>query len=278
MRRIFITVFGVVCILASMPAAMADTASVEALATKKKAVLELLHGKARKALVTAAQDSRYRTYFSADSAEERSRLKSDIDRISLEVQSHFHVEEMCLIDPNGAEISRIVGNAIAYDLATNETENVFFAPSFALKQRTVYTSPTYMSPDANRWVVAYVTPIVLDNETKAILHYEHGLDVYQHVLNKDAGGDDRFILAVSSEGWVLSDSRAAIAVDMKQESESPETYFPRFRLGGLNLGQLRAQLGGGERGSGTLSDSGKLFDVAYETVGDWTLIVADRHS
>jgi hypothetical protein len=134
------------CLIAGLavlgwPVARAAELAPDASVAKKAAIVELMHSKARKALVTAAQDARYRDYFTSRSAEERARLKGEIDTISLEVQSHFHVEEMCLIDPNGAEISRIVGNAIAHDLDTGESDNVFFAPSFKLKPRTVYISP-----------------------------------------------------------------------------------------------------------------------------------------
>jgi hypothetical protein len=256
--------------------AHADLAAVEALVAKKAAIVEMMHGKARKALVTAAQDGRYQTYFSAATLEERDSLKTEIDRISLEVQSHFHVEEMCLINPEGAEISRIVGNVIAYDLATNESEAIFFAPGFALRPRTVYTSPIYMSPDANRWVVGYVTPVFGDYETQAILHYEHGLQVYQQALNKDLEGDDRFIVAVDSDGWVISDSRKAVATEKRADSESPADYFEHFTLGDMDLAQLVARLGGGAKGSGALTTAAGRYDVAYQTDGHWTLIAIDR--
>src|SRR5262245_3687143 len=148
--RIFAGLVTVVVLLAP-GFAHADLESAEALVAKKSAIIEIMHAKARKALVTAAQDYRYREYFTAESAGERARLKAEIDRISQRVQAEFHVEEMCLIDPQGAEISRIVKNSIAYDLATNETQNVFFAPGFALHPRTVYVSPLYMSADADKW-------------------------------------------------------------------------------------------------------------------------------
>jgi hypothetical protein len=256
--------------------AHADLPAVEALVAKKAAIVEMMHGKARKALVTAAQDDRYREYFVADSADERARLKAEIDRISLQVQADFHVEEMCLIDPQGAEISRIVQNSIAYDLATNETENVFFAPSFALRPRTVYVSPLYVSPDANRWVLGYVTPIVVDNVTKAILHYEHGLAVFQQALNKGQGGDSRYVVAVDGDGWVISDSRKAVATEKRADSESPADYFAHFALGDMDLAQLMARLGGGAKGSGALTTAAGRYDVAYQTVGHWTLIAIDR--
>jgi len=256
--------------------AHADLAAVEALVAKKSAIIEMMHGKARKALVTAAQDDRYREYFVAGSADERARLKAEIDRISLQVQTDFHVEEMCLIDPHGAEISRIVKNSIAYDLATNETENVFFAPSFALRPRTVYISPLYISQDANKWVLGYVTPIVVDNVTRAILHYEHGLTVFQQALNKGQGGSSVYILAVDGDGWVVSDSRKPVATEKKGDSESPADYFEHFALGQMDLAQLMARFGGGAKGSGEVTTADARYDVAYQTVGHWTLIAVER--
>jgi hypothetical protein len=273
--RIFAGLLTVTLLLAP-DFARADLAAVEALVAKKAAVIEMMHGKARKALVTAAQDDRYREYFVAESAEERARLKAEIDRISLRVQAEFHVEEMCLIDPHGAEISRIVENSIAYDLATNETENVFFAPGFALRPRTVYVSPLYMSADADQWVLGYVTPIVIDNVNKAILHYEHGLAIFQQALNKGQGDDSTFIVAVDGDGRVISDSRRPVAAEKRADAESPDDYFQQFALGDLGLAQIRARLGGEAKGAGPLTTVGSRYDVAYRTVGHWTLIAVDR--
>jgi hypothetical protein len=258
-----------VALLLAPKVAHADLAAVESLVAKKAAIVEMMHTKARKALVTAAQDGRYREYFAAGSADERARLKAEIDRISLKVQAEFHVEEMCLIDHHGAEISRIVQNAIAYDLATNETQNVFFTPGFALQARTVYISPLYVSQDVNRWVLGYATPIVVDGVTRAILHYEHGLAVFQQALNK-------YIVAVDGDGHVISDSRKPVATEKKGDSESLADYFASFGLGALDFPGLKARLGGGDKGSGTVATAGGRYDVAYQTVGHWTLIAVDR--
>jgi hypothetical protein len=265
-----------VALLLAPKFAHADLAAVESLVAKKAAIVEMMHTKARKALVTAAQDDRYREYFAAGSADEQARLKAEIDRISLKVQAEFHVEEMCLIDPQGAEISRIVENSIAYDLASNETQNVFFTPGFALRPRTVYISPLYVSQDANRWVLGYVTPIVVDGVTKAILHYEHGLKIFQQALNKDQGGDVRYIVAVDGDGRVISDSRTPVATEKKGDSESSADYFASFGLGELDFPGLKARLGGGDKGSGTVATADGRYDVAYQTVGHWTLIAVDR--
>jgi len=268
-------VLGLVMLLACTGAQAAEP-TAEALVAKKAAILELLHSKARKALVTAAQDAKYRDYFTSGSDSERARLKNHIDAISLEVQSHFHVEEMCLIDPAGAEISRIVGNAIAHDLDLGESDNVFFRPGFALRARTVYVSPIYISSDASKWVVAYVTPIVVAGETKAILHYEHSLAAYQAALNKGIGGDESFIVAVHPDGWIISDSRAPIDIEAKGESEAPADYFAPFTWADMTADELKARLGGRASGSGVIAIGSETYDVAYRTVEQWMLIVVNQ--
>src|SRR5437763_990359 len=54
--------------------ANADPAALKALVAKKAGVIELLHGKAERALVTAAQDKTFAKYFAAQTDEERARL------------------------------------------------------------------------------------------------------------------------------------------------------------------------------------------------------------
>ena len=112
----------VTTIIVTLAAAGAAGASTlldqqDALAKRAAAAIERLHHNASKALVTAAQDRRFSEYFQTSAHDHREQLKSQIDHISLSVQERFHVEEMCLIDIGGAEISRIVGRKIASDLA-----------------------------------------------------------------------------------------------------------------------------------------------------------------
>lgn len=235
-----------------LSAASADQDALRAFIVRKAGVLELLQSKAERALVTAGQDQTLRGYFEARSDGERARLRERIDRISLAVQERFAVEEMCLINEDGAEISRIVGDEIADDLATDEADAIFFAPAFAQEPRTVYVSPIYLSPDAERWVTAHVTPIVAGGE-KAILHYEHGLDFYEKTLN--AGVDpqsERVLLTATQDGWVISDSRKPIPIE-------------QFSLGGMKLQEVTDALGGGpETGVGSLTVDGARFDVAFK--------------
>ncbi len=232
MKR-FITALAVGFALLSVAPALADELEVKRIVAEKAAILKLLHRKASKALVNAAQDDSFDEYFSALSNDGVSQYKEKIDRISLNVQRRFQVEEMCLITSEGAEVSRIVGNEIADDLALDEADAIFFKTGFEQKNRKVHVSPAYMSPDADIWVIAYVTPIVVANEKKAILHYEHTLAVYQDALNKDMNGDQRFIVVVNPDGWVVSDSRERILIEKRGTSEEAEKYFKRFEFAGM---------------------------------------------
>ena len=258
--------------------AEAEVADLDALVAAKAGALEVLHRKAERALVGVGQDPSYRDYFKAHSDQHRHELKGRIDRISLEAQNKFDVGEMCLIDENGHEISRIVEGEVAHDLSTEEAAAIFFKPAFALAPRNVYVSPIYMSPDVNRWVVAYATPIEVDGENKAILHYEHELATYQDLLvERLAGNDARFLLAVNEEGWIVADSRREIGTAKHGDSAVPSDYFERFQLGGTSLEALKGQLGGGTSGRGTIVLDGAPHDVAWRTVKRWTLLGFEKH-
>jgi Cache domain len=251
----------------------AQVADVDAFIAAKAAALEVLHRKAERALVAVAQDSSYREYFKARSDHHRQELKERIDRISLEAQSKFDVGEMCLINENGHEISRIVEGEVAHDLSTEEATAIFFEPAFALAPRNVYVSPIYMSPDVHRWVVGYVTPIEVDGEKKAILHYEHDLETYQDLLAKGlSSDDDRFLLAVNEEGWIIADSRREIGIAQRGDSALARDYFERFQAAGSSLEALRDELGGGTSGRGTIILDGMPHSVAWRTIKGWTLL------
>ncbi|MDF1585499.1 hypothetical protein [Marinimicrococcus flavescens] len=254
--------------------ATAGVPEVQALVARKAGILDLLHHRARKALVNAAQDEAFGAYFTEHDHGAREKHKHRIDQVSLAVQDRFQVEEMCLIDPNGHEISRIVGKDIAHDLSTEEASNAFFAPAFEQRPRTVYVSPIYISQDVHKWVLAYITPVVVDGTKKAILHYEHGLDVFQAIVSRDMGATGPFVLAVSQEGYVVADSRRAIPVARQGEMEEQGAYFEEFAFGGMTRDELLERLGS-ERG-GTVTTAEGTFAVAARGAENWTLLAFEQ--
>jgi hypothetical protein len=225
--------------------------------------------------VTAAQDQTFRQYFEAKTDSERATLRERIDLISLAVQSKFAVEEMCLINETGTEISRVVEGEIAYDLSTEEASANFFAPTFAENPREVYLAPIYVSPDVHRWVAAYATPVDVHGQKKAILHYEHGLDFYERTLQAgvDSNGE-RVFLTATVDGWVIFDSRKKIPIEKIGESEEPADYFEQLSIAGLSLTELQDAVAKGEtEGAATLEErDGRKLDVAFKTLGDWVLV------
>lgn len=246
----------------------AASATPEEEVVKKASILEKMHQKASKALVNAAQDEIFNKYFSAKDDAVHHQLKKDIDQISLNVQSNFNVEEMCLIDASGKELSRIVGKEIATELSADESGAAFFKPGLDRKVKTVHVAPPYMSADVNKWVVAYVTPILANNEKKAILHYEMGLDVYHAALAKELSGKEFFLLAVTADGWVVFDSRKTIAVAKQGEKSEAADYFSPFKFGGQGLAEVIKSLDGGT----AITDDGVTYAGAYKTVENLTLL------
>jgi hypothetical protein len=250
----------------------AQPADLDAFVAAKAGALEVLHRKAERSLVGVAQDPSYREYFIATSEEHQQKLKERIDQISLETQRKFSVSEMCLINAKGHEISRIVEGEIADDLSTEEAQNIFFGPSFAQAPRSAYVSPIYISPDVQRWVIGYATPIEVEGKNRAILHYEHDLAAFQELLRQGLADDGRHLLAVTPEGWIIADSRQVIATEQRGDSTAPADYFEAFAVEGVGLEGLKQELGGRPSGHGTVVLDGAPHQVAWQTVKLWTLV------
>jgi hypothetical protein len=265
-------------LLGLLPAeTMAAGEDLQSLATRKAATIENLHRKAKRALVNAAQDRAFESYFHANDKEARHAAKQRIETVTLATQRRFHVEEMCLIDPTGTEITRIVGNEIApdADLSTEEAQAAFFKPGFAEQPRRVYITNPYMSPDADKWVLAYITPVMADGEKKAILHYEHGLGIYQDAVNKGVEDEGHFILMVSRGGFVVSDSRKPVAIGKQGESEEMADYFQQLSdVSPKGLGEVYGRIGESRTGQATISDGGAEFGVAYSVAEGGLIVMA----
>jgi hypothetical protein len=267
------SVLGFCLLLGSGGVDAATAADVEALARRAAATVQQLHDNASRALVTAAQDEAFSTYFHTHDDHARAEIKSRIDRVSLSVQDRFHVEEMCLIDPEGVEISRIVGSEIAHDLATDEADAPFFAPGFETAHRRVHTSPIYLSPDASKWVIAYVTPVLVDGHKRSILHYEHALTAYTQALHRQAETLNGNLIVVTDTGHVIFDSRHEISIDGIEGREALDDYFAAFDLDGHDLASLRSALGHNRTDGATrLVGDRASIDVAVQTVGQWTIV------
>jgi hypothetical protein len=239
MRRTIITlIFSVFAVLTLVGISGADQAAdMQDELAMRVSIIKRFHQKNAKNLVNAAQDEMFKKYFLAKSEKEKQEIKKSIDQHSLAVQARFKVDEMCLIDNNGQEISRIVFKEIApdADLSSEEASAPFYKPGFSAKLKKVHVEKPYMSADSLRWVMAYATPIVLDNGSKpAIYHYEMPLYALQKSANRNIEPNGKeYLLLVNKEGYIMSDSRNTFKLELNKadkEMTAPKTdYFPALK-------------------------------------------------
>lgn len=252
---------------------------IAALLRQRAAMLETLHDGFSEELLQAVDSSEIAEFFLSRDAAAQGEAKVFLDLALLFAQGRFKTQEMCLIDHDGAEISRTVDGQVSQDLTIDESGAVFFAPGLNRPRGSVYVSPPYLSPDAKKWVIGYATPIWIDGTVRRLLHFEHGLDLYQSILDLGDSNDNRIVLAVTADGWVVSDSRRRIAVEASDgdtESEGPGAFFDRFQFGGVTFDELRRMFGKGVAGEGVWNVAGEEWKIALHVVRDLTLVGLSR--
>ncbi len=156
-------------------------------------------------------------------------LKAELEQWTYDFQSKFHVDEACLIDHTGQEHIRLVMTEIApdNDLSAEEAASPFFEPSFGTEKGNAYIQSPYVSPDTERWVIAYTTPIVLTDASKpAFYHFEMPLDVFQALIEVEDGR----MYVIDQNGLLIADSE----IQYKNEVGSipfgtnPENFFQKI--------------------------------------------------
>jgi len=154
-------------------------------------------------------------------------LKNELDQWIYNFQNKFSVDETCLIDRTGQEHTRLVMKKIApdSDLSYEESASPFFKPSFQKNIDEVYLQYPYFSPDTERWVFAYTTPIVLNDGSKpAFYHFEIPLKSFQDMTKVDHGR----AYVVDSAGYLVADSGHVYNQSLNSApfGQSPKDFFP----------------------------------------------------
>lgn len=154
-------------------------------------------------------------------------LKNEIDQWIYNFQNMFSVDETCLIDRTGQEHTRLVMKKIApdSDLSHEESATPFFKPSFQKNIDEVYLQYPYVSPDTERWVFAYTTPIVLNDGSKpAFYHFEIPLKSFQDLTKVDHGR----AYVVDSAGYLVADSGHVYNQSLNSApfGQPPKDFFP----------------------------------------------------
>jgi diguanylate cyclase (GGDEF)-like protein len=122
---------------------------------------------------------------------------------TLEVLYPDAIGEACIINEQGVELARVTEGhrAPAAELSSNEAENPFFAPTFALGPGKVYQAPPYVSPDTGRWVISNSTWIRQPDGSRLIVHFEVSLDSFAPYVS--TGANSHVAIVNRGDGQVL---------------------------------------------------------------------------
>lgn len=264
-----------------------------ALLQDKESQVETLHARATEDLVYTLKNPLFEEYFDLPETKagdvykdgviqftpRQKELKEKLEHAIYNFQEKFQVDETCLIDTSGQEHARLVLTKIAPvgDLSSTESSSSFFQPSFQENKYQVHVQYPYVSPDTNRWVFAYASPVVLgDGQKPAIFHFEMPMSIFQNLLKVKDGR----MYVIDPKGLLVADSDYQFKTD--DVSLVPENYFPPvFAVSDSDeFKSLIDEIKVKENGAGTYHKNGELHHVVYEklpTFG-WTLVYDIPHS
>ncbi|MBF0309645.1 MAG: diguanylate cyclase [Magnetococcales bacterium] len=159
-----------------------------------------------------------------------------IDAWIRSVQEQYPVVESCLIDRTGQEHLRLTKGVAApvEDFSATENQSTFFAPTFQLGKGGVFISDPYISPDAEEWVFAFSSPVVLpEGDKPAFLHFEIPLSHFQEIVlerskstEEDENGSRHRgrLVIVDDRGLVVADSEREIDLRRKSSGNEPHAH------------------------------------------------------
>ena len=120
------------------------------------------------------------------------------------------IGEACFIVRSGGELTRVVSGNVARikDLSADESQSVFFAPTFAMDRGGVYQAMPYRSPDMKEWVISNSTPVYAPGAARpgAIVHFEVTLESFRRELGRARSGDEELRIVDTSTGAVIADA------------------------------------------------------------------------
>ena len=120
------------------------------------------------------------------------------------------IGEACFIDASGSENSRIVDGvaAPAVDLSKDESKNPFFSPTMAMTVGHVYQAVAYVSGDTGDWVVSHASPIAVNGQTVALVHFEISVESLRQGAALAAAGVHVRVVDARTGSVVIDTQRA----------------------------------------------------------------------
>lgn len=198
-------------------------------------------------------------------------LLDKINDWTLFIQERFPIEETCLIDKTGQEHTRSTHGELAphEDYSAEEDGAGFFHSAYELEKNEVHVEYPYMSPDAEKWVFAYVSPIVLDDGSKpAFYHFEMAVELFQENIKGTTGR----IFILDQKDLVIADSTRDFDMNMKGDGYEEEQLLADYIPGTDSISSAKgfksivADMKEGREGSATYIENGVKYYVAYKSL------------
>lgn len=249
--------------------------------------LETLHQRASEDLVFTLKNPKFVEYFELPETkagnvydengilqftDAQREIKEELEQWTYHFQNKFDVDETCIIDVTGQEHARLVLSQIEVDenLSSEETSAPFFKPSFMKQKDEVHVQYPYVSPDTERWVFAYTSPVELGNGQKpAIYHFEMPMSVFENLL--DDGNGRMFV--VDPNGYIIADTEnsvtdSVLSIDSEKQFPSIQTVF------GDDSSDILDEMKINEIGHGSYFDGVETHHFVYERLStfDWIQI------
>lgn len=225
-------------------------------------------------------------------------LREHIELWVSAVQKRYPIVESCLVDQSGQEHMRITFGKIApvEEFSKNEEYHEFFTKAFQLNKGDVYLAEPYLSDDADKWVFAFISPLVLENtgEKIAYFHYEIPVALIQEMITNSAwqsstdpttpkGSNqpqlNRFFV-MNGSGRIVADSQHAVNLNQKFQTSSKENYTFSSVLPPSSLISshhdflaMTETMRMGEIGFGSFEENGVRYFLAFRPlpIFDWRI-------
>ncbi len=250
----------------------------------KKNLLTQQVEKFRQILLTTSRNPAFTRYYTAADPAEREAWRREAERAIGFLTGTFKgmIDESCFIHGTGAELARVTFGepAPASDLSPDESGSVYFRPTMDAAPGQVVTVGPYVSPDSNRPVLAFATPIADETGRKlALLHMEVPLAYFRQLLadnlEEAMGGAGGGMEAMDQTGrreagiFFLADGQGRVLA--RTDSEVPTTGKYDSLSAVLGLDKLNEEvMTVGRRG-------GRPWDVHADLVPDLGLFVGYAH-
>lgn len=171
------------------------------------------------------------------------------------------IDEACYIGAEGKEISRIVLDNISKEdeLSSDEDRSRFFQNALRMGEGEIYQGKPAISEDTKRWVLPNATPIFVNGNKVAILHFEVTMTYFQRLLKRAINPDRGY-------GFIINDAGEFVANTSLDMNETAP--FPRAIASDTQepLKNIYKRMMNGDTGIEQFDNGGKEYYIVFKPI------------